>query len=278
MATDGMVRLHTLRRGVPGSLPLVLLHGFPLDHRMWLDVTDLLAGDRTVIAPDLPGFGTSPTGPDVAASLGADPSPSLDVMGDGVVAALRAAGVTRAVVAGLSMGGYVAMSIVQRHPELVAGLALIDTKSTADDDEARQKRLTIADTVVSQMRVDAVFGMRTSVLGATNRVARPDLVERIERWIRDQGPHAVAWAQRAMAARPDRTDVLRGYDGPSVVVVGDEDELSPVPAAEHMAAALQGTDLVVVPGAGHMTSNESPEPVASALTALLRRAEERSAA
>lgn len=278
MATDGMVRLHTLRRGVPGSLPLVLLHGFPLDHRMWLDVTDLLAGDRTVIAPDLPGFGTSPTGPDVAASLGTDPSPSLDVMGDGVVAALRAAGVTRAVVAGLSMGGYVAMSIVQRHPELVAGLALIDTKSTADDDEARQKRLTIADTVVSQMRVDAVFGMRTSVLGATNRVARPDLVERIERWIRDQGPHAVAWAQRAMAARPDRTDVLRGYDGPSVVVVGDEDELSPVPAAEHMAAALQGTDLVVVPGAGHMTSNESPEPVASALTALLRRAEERSAA
>ena len=278
MATDGLVRLHTLRRGVPGSLPLVLLHGFPLDHRMWLDVTDLLAGDRTVIAPDLPGFGASPTGPDVAASLGADPAPSLDVMGDGVVAALRAAGITRAVVAGLSMGGYVAMSIVERHPELVAGLALIDTKSTADDDAARHKRLEIAETVVEQMRVDAVFGMRTSVLGATNRIARPDLVERIEHWIRDQGPHAVAWAQRAMAARPDRTTVLAGYDGPSVVVVGDEDELSPVPAAEHMAAALEGAELVVIAGAGHMTSNESPEPLASALAALLRRAEERPAA
>ena len=60
---DGTIRLHTLRRGVPGTLPLVLLHGFPLDHRMWLDVTDLLAADRTVIAADLPGFGVSPSGP-----------------------------------------------------------------------------------------------------------------------------------------------------------------------------------------------------------------------
>lgn len=274
MTTDGMLRLHTLRRGVPGSLPLVLLHGFPLDHRMWLDVTDLLAGDRTVLAPDLPGFGSSATGPDVAQAVGADPAqPSIDVMADGVAATLRAAGVERAVVAGLSMGGYVALALLERHPDLVAGLGLIDTKSTADDDAARAKRLTIAETVLAEMRVDAVFGMRTSVLGATNRVARPDLVERIERWIRDQGPDAVAWAQRAMAARPDRTAVLAAYPGPSVVVVGEEDELAPVPAAQHMVDALRDTDLVVIPRAGHMTSNESPEPLASALAVLLRRAD-----
>lgn len=273
MTTDGMLQLHTLRRGAPGRLPLVLLHGFPLDHRMWLDVTDLLAGDPTVLAPDLPGFGTSPTGPDVAEALGADTTvPSVDVMADGVASALRAAGVERAVVAGLSMGGYVAMSLVERHPGLVAGLGLVDTKSTADPDEARAKRLQVADTVTAEMRVDAVLGMRTSLLGATNRVTRPDLAERIERWIRDQGPHAVAWAQRAMAARPDRTAVLAGFTGPAVVVVGDEDELAPVPAAQHMADALPDAELVVVPAAGHMTSNESPEPVAAALQGLLRRA------
>lgn len=274
MTTDGMLRLHTLRQGEPGGLPLVLLHGFPLDHRMWLDVTDLLAGDRTVLAPDLPGFGRSPSGPDVAEGLGRGrEDASVDVMADGVAQALRAAGVERAVVAGLSMGGYVAMAMVERDPELVAGLGLIDTKSVADPEEARAKRLEIADTVLAEMRVDAVFGMRTSVLGATNRVARPDLVERIERWIRDQGPHAVAWAQRAMAARPDRTEVLRGYGGPSVVVVGDEDEMVPVALAEQLAGVLTDSELVVVPRAGHMTSNESPEPVASALTRLLRRAE-----
>jgi pimeloyl-ACP methyl ester carboxylesterase len=273
MTTDGMPRLHTLRRGSPGTLPLVLLHGFPLDHRMWLDVTDLIAGDRTVLAPDLPGFGTSPSGPDVAATLGADPSiPSIDVMGDGVAAALRRAGIERAVVAGLSMGGYVAMSMVGRHPELLAGLGLLDTKVTADDDATRATRLEVADRVLAEQRVDAVLGMRTSLLGATNRVARRDLVERLEGWIADQGPQAVAWAQRAMAARPDRSGVLRTYAGPAVVVVGDEDEVSPVPAARQMAELLADVELVVVPRSGHMTSNESPEPVASALTRLLRRA------
>jgi pimeloyl-ACP methyl ester carboxylesterase len=274
MTTDGMLRVHTLRRGAPDRLPLVLLHGFPLDHRMWFDVTDLIAGDPTVLALDLPGFGASPAGPDVAEALGADRDvPSVEVMADGVAAALRAEGVGRAVVAGLSMGGYAAMALVERHPDLVAGLGLVDTKSTADDDAARAKRIQVAETVVAEMRVDAVLGMRTALLGATNRVARPDLSDRIERWIRDQGPQAVAWAQRAMAARPDRTAVLAAYGRPAVVVVGDEDELAPVAAAEHMVQALPDADLVVVPRAGHMTSNESPEPVAAALATLLARAE-----
>jgi len=274
MTTDGMLALHTLRRGVPGSLPLVVLHAFPVDHRMWWDVTDLLPGERTVIAPDLPGFGTSPSGPDVAAAVGADPAvPSVDVMGDAVVASLRAVGVERAVVAGLSMGGYVALSILERHPELVAGLGLIDTKATADDDEARERRLEIARRVRAELRVEAVYGMRTSVLGATNRVARPDLVERVFAWIRDQGPSAVAWAQEAMAARPDRTALLPAYAGPALVVVGEEDELSTVDDARSMSYQLPDSELVIVPRAGHMTSIESPQPVASGLSRLLRRAE-----
>lgn len=273
MTTDGMPQVHTVRRGAPGRLPLVLLHGFPLDHRMWLDVVDLLAGDPTVLAVDLPGFGASPSGPDVAQALGAAPEPSLDVVADGVAAALRAEGVDRAVVAGLSLGGYVAMALVERHPDLVAGLGLVDTKSTADTDEARERRHDVARTVMAEMRVDAVLGMRTALLGATNRVARPDLSERLERWIRDQGPAAVAYAQEAMAARPDRTAVLAGYSGPAVVVVGDEDEIAPVAAAQHMVDALADAELVVVPRAGHMTSNESPEPVAAALGGLLARAQ-----
>lgn len=274
MTTDGMLALHTLRRGVPGTLPLVLLHGFPVDHRMWWDVTDLLPGERTVLAPDLPGFGTSPSGPDVAAALGAEPGvPSIDVMADGLAATLRGAGVERAVVAGLSMGGYVALSLAERHPDVVAGLGLVDTKATADDDEARARREEIARRVLAERRVEAVYGMRTSVLGATNRVARPDLVERMAEWISDQGPHAVAWAQRAMAGRPDRTHVLAGFTGPALVVVGEEDELAPLAVARGMSYALADSDLWIVPRAGHMTSIENPQPVASALSRLLRRAE-----
>ena len=274
MTTDGMLALHTLRRGIPGSLPLVVLHAFPLDHRMWLDVTDLLPGERTVIAPDLPGFGTSPSGPDVAAAVGGDPgAASVDVMGDGVAASLRAAGIERAVVAGLSMGGYVALSMVERHPDLVAGLGLLDTKATADDDDARARRLDVARRVRAEQRVEAVYGMRTALLGATNRVARPDLVERVFEWIGDQGPSAVAWAQEAMAARPDRTGLLVGFAGPSLVVVGEEDEQSPVDVARAMSYKLSDSDLVIVPRSGHLTSIESPQPVASGLSRLLRRAE-----
>lgn len=274
MTADGMLALHTLRRGAPGTMPLVLLHAFPMDHRMWRDVTDLLPGERTVYAPDLPGFGTSPSGPDVARAVGADPDvPSIDVMGDAVVATLRHAGIERAVVVGLSMGGYVALSILERHPELVAGLGLIDTKPTADDDEMRARRREVADTVLREQRVEAVLGMRSSVLGRTSRAARPDLVERVEGWIADQGASGVAWAQRAMAVRPDRSHLLPAFAGPALVVVGEEDDLAPVDVARKMAYALPQSDLWIVPRSGHLTSNENPQPVASGLSRLVRRAQ-----
>lgn len=270
MRVDGQLEVHQYRPGATGT-PLVLLHGFPLDHRMWDDVVDLLPGERPVLAVELPGFGSSPRGEDVADALGLDPAPSLETAAAGVIEALRAHGVERCVLAGLSMGGYVAMAVLEAAPELVAGLALVDTKATADAPEAIANRHRIADAVEDSERIDEVLGMRTGLLGASSRAARPDLVARLESWIRDQGPHAVAWAQRAMAARPDRTEVLRGFVGPSVVVVGDEDELSPVPAAQHMVEALSilgSSELVVVPRAGHMTTIEAPEAVAVALSRL----------
>ena len=275
MRVDGQLEVHEYRPGATG-IPLVLLHGFPLDRRMWDDVVSLLPGERRVVAVELPGFGASPRGEDVAEALGLDSAPALETFAAGVVAALRANGVDQAVVAGLSLGGYVAMAILEAAPELVAGLALVDTKSTADAPEAIANRLRIASAVESSQRVDEVLGMRTAILGETSRASRHDLVERLEGWIRAQGPHAIAWAQRAMAVRPDRTEALRRYAGPSVVVVGEEDELSPVPAARHMVDALTelGTsELVVVPRAGHMTTIEAPEAVASALSELVRRVE-----
>jgi len=273
MIVDGQLVVHHYRTGTPG-VPLVLLHGFPLDRRMWDDVVDLLPGERPVVAVELPGFGASPRGEDVAESLDLDLAPALETSAAGVIDALRAHGIDRAVVAGLSMGGYVAMAVLEAAPELVAGLALVDTKSTADSADAAANRLRIADAVEAEERVDQVLGLRTSLLGETNRVTRPDLAARLESWIRDQGPLAIAWAQRAMAARPDRTAVLREFTGPSVVVVGEEDELAPVAEARAMAEALSvdgSSELVVVPRAGHMTTIEQPEAVAVALSGLVLR-------
>lgn len=282
MTTDPLLAVHPLRTPVSpeAQVPLVLLHGFPLDSRMWTDLVAALPDDRTVLAVDLPGFGSSPSGvlvSEVLREAGQEEAvdPSLETAADAVAAALRAYGVRRAVVAGLSMGGYVAMALVERHRDLVAGLALLDTRSTADDDAVAAARLQIADTVLAESSVDAVRAMNLTVLGETSRAARPELAASIAGWIDDQSPDAVAWAQCAMAGRPDRTAVLRGVTVPSVVVVGDEDELSPVEAARHLHEALAGSALVVVRRAGHMSALENPAAVADALVGLFLRVDAR---
>lgn len=270
MTGDGLLAHHRLREGE--GVPLVLLHGFPIDSRMWLDLVGHLSGSYPVIALDLPGMGSSPAGRDVADRLGVPDEPSVDLQADAVADTLAELGVDRAVVAGLSMGGYVLLALLERHAWLLSGAGLLDTKAGADAEEARANRLRVADEVESSGTVDAVGGMRRAVLGATNRERRPDLSEALDGWIRDQSPAGVAWCQRAMAGRPDRLDAVRGYEGPVAVVVGDEDELAPPAEAEAMTAAARDGVLTVVPGAGHMTPIEDPVPVAAALDALVVRA------
>ncbi|MGY4645582.1 alpha/beta fold hydrolase [Cellulomonas sp. URHB0016] len=255
--------LHTYRTGGSG-LPLVLLHGFPLDHRMWDAAAELVPGERPVLAVDLPG---------TISDRGELPGPSIEASADRVASTLRAAGIDRAVVAGLSMGGFVVLALLERHPDLVAGAGLVSTKSTADGEEARAKRLRIADESESGGTVAPVRPMAATLVGETTRSARPDIVATIAAWIDEQRPDGIAWSQRAMAARPDRTEVLRGFAGPVLVVVGDEDTATPVEAAEHMLAAAQQAVLVVVPHAGHMTALEEPGSVADALAELAQRAD-----
>lgn len=254
--------LHTYRAEGDG-VPIVLLHGFPLDHRMWDDVARLLPPGHPVHAVDLAGT------PGHATDL---PEPSLEASADQVAEVLRGVGVTSAVIAGLSMGGYVALALLQRHPELVAGLALVDTKSTADAPEARANRLRIAAEAESTGSVDPVRPMATSLLGETTRTARPEVADQVAAWIDQQEPAGIAWSQRAMAARPDRSDVLRAFTGPVVVVVGDEDTVTPVAAAEHLVSTAEGARLVVVPQSGHLSSVEQPAAVAEAIAELAQAA------
>lgn len=240
--------------------PIVLLHAFPLDHRMWDDVTADLAGTHDVLAPELPVPAGEPL-----------PEPSLDAAADHVAALVRAHGPGPAVVVGLSMGGYVALALLERHPDLVAGLALVDTRSGADAPEAAARRLRVADEVEAAGSVDPVRGMVDVLLGETTRSARPAVLGRVAGWIGEQDPARVAWAQRAMAARPDRTDVLRAFDGPVTVVVGDEDAVTGVDAAEQMVAAAPRGLLVVVPRVGHLSAVEDPAAVRTALAELAQR-------
>lgn len=239
--------------------PVVLLHAFPLDHRMWDEVAAGLSASRTVLAPDLP-----------VPSDATLPAPGLEAAADHVADLLRAAG-GPAVVVGLSMGGYVALALLERHPELVAGLALVDTRSTADPPEAAERRRRTAQDVEDAGTVEPVQGGVTTLVGETTRAARPEVVERVAAWVDEQDPARVAWAQRAMAARPDRTEVLRTYAGPVTVVVGDEDTLTGADAAEHLVRTAEQALLVVVPRVGHLSAVEDPAAVTTAVAELAQR-------
>ena len=230
---------------------VVLLHAFPLNASMWAPQREALASHYRVICPDQRGFGGTQLGHD---------EPSLDEVADDVVAMLDARKVDRFVLGGLSMGGYVAMALLRRHPERVSGLILADTKAAADAPEAVANRHRIADAVVeagsSALLVDEVL---PTLLGTTTKEERPLVLGRVKALVERAPAYAVAWAQRAMAARPDSFGTLRSVDVPALVVVGDEDQLSTADDARAMADALPDSRLVTIPRAGHLTNVEAPE-------------------
>jgi pimeloyl-ACP methyl ester carboxylesterase len=239
------------------GVPLVLLHAFPLRAAMWDAVRP--RGAR-VLAPDQRGFGGSP--------LGAD-EPSLDRCADDVVALLDHLGLDRVVLGGSSMGGYVAMALARRAPERLRGLVLVGTKAGADPDAGRAGRLAMAGRLDAGDRAPLRETVVPALTGQTSAAERPDAVERVRALAEEADLRAAAWAQRAMAARPDSADVLRGLDVPALVVVGEEDVLSPPPEARAMADALPDARLVVLPRTGHLLAVETPEPLVAVLEDFL---------
>ena len=233
----------------------LLLHAFPFDSSMWDGVAaSLRRSGHVVLAPDLRGFGAAPLG---------DEAPDLELMVDDALALLD----EPIIVVGCSMGGYVALGIARRRPDLVAALALVDTKATADLDAARANRERVA--VLAETGGDWSAGMIDGLIGETTRRTRPDVVARVVGVLADAPRGTVAWAQRAMAGRPDATDVLRDLDAPVVVVMGEEDTMSPLGEQEIVLEASRAARLVTVSQCGHLSPLEAPDEVASALRSLV---------
>jgi pimeloyl-ACP methyl ester carboxylesterase len=238
-------------RDVGTGLPVVLLHAFPLSAAMWLAQREELAPEFRLITPDQRGFGGSPLGED---------EPSLDHVVDDVIALLDAKGLDRVVLGGLSMGGYVAMALLRRHADRVRALVLADTRATADADEGRQKRLAMADTLDAMPDSDVVLtDVFPPLLGETTQAERPMVMGRVKGLAEAAPAAAVAWAQRAMAARTDAFEVLRSVAVPTLVVVGEEDGITPVSDSEAIAAAVPGARLSVLARAGHLSAVEVPD-------------------
>ncbi|UFU07670.1 alpha/beta fold hydrolase [Ruania halotolerans] len=235
--------------------PLVLLHGFPFDSRMW-ETTVAAMPTAGVLTIDAPGFGASP-----AIDGG------LEDYADAVAQTLAHRGVRRAIVAGLSMGGYTALAFAERHPGRLAGIGLLDTKAGADPEPARENRLRVAEAALGPEGPAAVAPMIDALIAPD---AAGEVRATVTRWLEEAPPSGIAWAQRAMAARPDRLSALENLRVPALVLRGSEDALASRVDHETMARAL-GTDVVEVTGAGHMSAIETPSSVADALSDLTNR-------
>ncbi len=257
-ATVWSVQLYSRSAGT--GLPVVLLHAFPLSSAMWLAQREGLSRSCRVITPDLRGFGGSRLGED---------DPSIDLMADDVAALLDAEGVDRAVVGGLSMGGYVTMAFCRRHPDRVLGVILADTKATPDPPAARENRERIARAALDGGSDVLVREVLPTLVGPTTKERRAMVFGRVKGLVQAAPPAAVAWAQRAMAARPDSLPTLAALKAPALVLVGEEDELAPRGDAEAMAQAAPEGRLEVIPKAGHLSAVEQPEAFNAAVTAFL---------
>jgi len=243
-----------MRATPSGALPVVLLHAFPLSQEMWRAQHDGLAEaagiDLELITPDLLGFGATPA---------TQEPPDLGWMAETVMHYLDQLGLTEVVLCGLSMGGYVAMEVLRRRPGVVAALVLADTKATADPEPARANRERIAKLLEQKQSSRVlVHEVLPGLLSDETRARYPKVADQVRELVERAEPASAAWAQRAMAARPDSMSTLRATDVPALVVVGSQDTLAPVPDAERMADAMPQGRLEVIEGAGHLSAVEAP--------------------
>ncbi len=251
------IAVHIVGRG-----PLaVLLHGYPLDHRMWTDVMNSpLADQHTLAAIDLRGHGQSPwCGNNVH---------TMDLMADDVSAVIRTLTDDPVDIVGLSMGGYVAQALVARHAELVSSLVLADTRARGDTDEQKAARDGAVRTVLDDGRAAIARGMSTKLLApleggeAHGQVLRARLATMIE----SLPVETIVADLRGLRDRADRTDSTNAVKAPVMVVAGEHDAITPVAETEAWAATIPGAQHVVVPGAGHLPPMENPAEFVRVLT------------
>jgi 3-oxoadipate enol-lactonase len=244
------------------GLIVVLLHGFPLCKDMWRPQALALQDGNRVIVPDLRGFGgSSPF----------DESPSLDQMADDVAGLLAALKINEpVVVGGLSMGGYIALAVARKYPNVLRALILADTRAEPDDAKAKANRDSMIAFAQTHQARDVIDQMLPKLLTDKSLSENPGLVEEIRRMASAQTTAGIIGALKVLRDRPDARPILSTIRVPALVLVGAEDTLTPPAMAETLATGIANAKLVTIPGAGHMSNLEQPEMFNSALETFLR--------
>ncbi len=233
--------------------PLVLLHGFPLDHSIWADVVPLLENDFDLILPDLRGFGQSTT---VSSPY------SMSEMAADLAGLLDALGLEKAAIAGHSMGGYVALAFAKAFPDRISGLALVGSQAAGDTPERKEGRYKTAS------EVDAK-GVQVIADGMADKLSvKQPVRDFVRSLILQQSTLAVTGALKTMAEREDLSPLITSFTGPIVLIHGSVDDLIPVERAQEIKSLKPGAHLIELSGAGHMPMMEEPSETAAALKIL----------
>jgi len=239
------------RRGK--GTPLVLIHGYPLDHHLWDEVVPLLEDTFDLILPDLRGFGGSSTAEDFYA---------MEDFASDIAGLLDHLGIRKAAVSGHSMGGYVALAFARLYPERLSGLGLISSQVSADPEERKEARYKSAAEVADKGIGSVVETM------APKFTSDKKLQALARQFMERQPPAAYIGALKAMAERVDSTPLLSAFRLPLVLIHGDADQLIPIDRAREVKAVLPQAHLVEIPGAGHVPMLENKEKTAEALKRL----------
>jgi 3-oxoadipate enol-lactonase len=248
-------QLHILERGTGPAL--VLLHGFPLDCRVWDQQVAELSDEYRVIAPDLPGFGQSP-------SIGKF---TMESLADVVHQALTELGALPCVLGGLSMGGYVSQAFVAKYVRNLRGLMLIDTRSNADTEQGKLARNEMIELAKTRGSAAVAEQMMPKMLAPS---AGADLTARLKGIMNACPAETIQFACAAMRDRPDYTPMLQELTLPTLILSGELDVIAPPVVAEQMHRAVSGSKLALIAGAGHMAPMERPKAVSAAMRRFLR--------
>ena len=240
---------------------LLLVHGHPFDRTMWAPQVEALSGQLRVIAPDLPGYGESRPR---AATM------TMGALADAVLELLDELGVERAVVAGLSMGGLVAMELGLHHAERVHGLVLAATTAApVTPEEARMRRET-AERIERDGMLDHALEMAGRLFGPRAR-RDPDLVLPVLSMMLHAPPHGAAAALRGRAERPDYARLLPELLVPSLVIAGEEDAFAGEEVVAQLVEALPDPEVLRLPGVGHLPNVEARHEVETAVLDFVLR-------
>lgn len=256
----GDIDLAVTTQGHQGH-PLLLVHGFPLDHTIWQPQIDFFADHCRVIAPDLRGFGQSGV---TAGTV------TMEQMADDLNSLLDALNVTDKVIfCGLSMGGYIGWQFWRNYRSRVLAMIMCDTRAIADTADVAEGRRKLAATTLKDGPSAAAKIMLPKMFAPATWDEQPELVERVRAMMEGYQPAGIAAALEGMAVRPDVRDLLPTIDVPALVIVGEEDNISTVEEMREIADAIPDAGWVVVPNAGHLAVVENPAVVNEAIAEFI---------